>query len=65
MSDRPNMCPGCNSRYHDVRGQIFPVGNVAGYRCEHPWHCNNGCDPSVLNLTEADKKFLSDQRIAF
>ena len=44
---------------------IYPVGGLPAYRCENEWHMGAGYDPNELNLTRADKAFLSELNIAF
>ena len=61
MDFRPK-CPACASRYPAVRGMLYaPEFGRRGRQCENPWHIGSEeTDPSVLRLTEYDKKFLAD-----
>ena len=58
--DQPLICPFCESKYREVHGWVFPVGDPQGHRCDHSWHLGKGYDPSVLTLTDADRAFLAD-----
>ena len=65
MEDRPLWCPRCLSKFPDIRGVIYPDGNVNdGYRCMHDCHLGVGYDPNVLVLTVEDRDFLQIMSIA-
>lgn len=58
--ERSPICPYCESKFEEIHGWIFPVGDPQGHKCDHPWHQKIGYDPSLLKLTESDKLFLQE-----
>lgn len=57
------ICPQCLSKYPDIRGLLYAVGQVVGQQCADGWHNGPGYDPSVLHLTAFDEEFLAEQKV--
>jgi hypothetical protein len=57
-------CPWCYSKYEEISGWIFPVGDPAGHKCTHPWHQKVGYDPDKLILTDADRVWFKEMAIS-
>jgi hypothetical protein len=60
MYGPPYICPTCQSKYHSIRGMIFPTGSYEGHPCQDDWHF----PPKPWNLTDEDKKFLDELKIS-
>jgi hypothetical protein len=63
MLERPSVCPACISKYPDIHGMIYGVGQYIGRQCENNWHRGQNYNPNELVLTADDRKFLSKQNI--
>lgn len=62
--ERSPICPHCESKYLEIHGWIFPVGDPAGHKCDHTWHKGLDYDPSQLHLTKEDEAFLADLKVS-
>jgi hypothetical protein len=58
------VCPDCGSEYPDIHMMVYPGEGATGRRCEHHWHRGSDYDPSKLDLTDEDKRFLKLHHIA-
>ena len=62
--ERSLICPGCLSRYEDIRGLIYVVGVAVGTRCENDWHLGATYNPNRWELSEFDREFLDEQHVS-
>jgi hypothetical protein len=61
--DYPDICPKCLSKYPDIHGMIYGVGQYIGRQCEDDWHRGQNYNPNELVLTADDRTFLTGNRI--
>ena len=63
--ERLPICPGCLSKWPDIKGLVYSAGATVGTQCADEWHRGVGYDPNKLDLTDADREFLAGQHIGF
>jgi hypothetical protein len=62
--ERSPICPGCLSKYEDIKGLVYRDGNPVGEQCSDVWHRGVTYNPDRWVLTAYDEEFLSEQHIA-
>ena len=52
--NRPERCPGCCSKYPNIRGSVYPEGSnwADCKRCENTWHYEGYPDILILNMDD-------------
>jgi len=58
-----SICPGCASRYEDIRGLLYSPGATVGTQCLNDWHRGSGFDRSKLVLTAEDRVLLAGMKV--
>ena len=62
--ERSPICPRCLSKFPDIRGLIYTMGDRVGKQCEDVWQRGVEYDPDRWVLTPFDEEFLSEQKIS-
>jgi hypothetical protein len=59
MLERPSVCPACLSKYSDIRGMTYGIGQYIGDPCTDDWHKGANYNPSELVLTDYDRDMFA------
>jgi hypothetical protein len=58
-----STCPGCASRWPDIRGLLYSPGATVGTQCTDDWHKGADYHPEILVLTVEDRAWLAGMHI--